>query len=77
MTKTNVDAFVTLERYTNDLSCFQSKNDFIKNKIENFMLKQGFCLSSTEISILNNILELLATPADFFISDHEWKKAGK
>ena len=75
--KNDASCFVTLEKYKTDLSCFEAKNKFIKEKIVSFILKEGFCLGLTEKSLLDAVLELLNTPADMFISDFEWKKAGR
>lgn len=72
--KNDASCFVTLEKYKTDLSCFESKNKFIKEKIESFIRDYGFVVCQKYLSELEYLLSLLDTPAGMFISDSEWKK---
>lgn len=70
------DVFVTLERYKTDLACYKAKNDFIASKVRALIASY----TGDRALLFNQIdyvLDLLDTPAGMFISDEEWKKAGR
>ena len=70
------ETFVTLERYKTDLSCYKAKNDFIASKVRALIASY----KGDKVLLFNQldyVLELLDTPAGMFISDEEWKKAGR
>ena len=71
------ETFVTLQRYKTDLACYKAKNDFIASKVR--ALVGSFSRGSDALMFdgLSYIVDLLDTPAGMFISDEEWKKAGR
>lgn len=71
------EVYVTLERYKTDLACCKAKNDFIASKVR--ALVGSFSRGSDALMFdrLSYIVELLETPVGMFISDEEWKKAGR
>ena len=71
------ESFVSLERYKADMASFNAKNAFIKHNIEQFVSDYGFVICERYLGELQYLLDLVNLPADFFISDFDWKKAGK
>ena len=70
------EIFVTLQRYKTDLACYKAKNDFIASKVRALIASYNGD-KSLFFNQVDYVLELLETPAGMFISDEEWKKAGR
>lgn len=70
------EEFVTLERYKTDLACYKAKNDFIASKVR-ALIAAYTGDKALLFNQLDYVLDLLDTPAGMFISDFEWKKAGR
>lgn len=71
------ETFVTLERYKTDLACYKAKNDFIASKVRALVASFSRGSDALVFDQLSYVVELLETPAGMFISDEEWKKAGR
>lgn len=77
MHNTKPDAFVTLERYKDDLACHIAKNNFITQKVEKYLIEKGFALGTYHKEFVESILDLLKTPSGMFISERDFQKVGR
>lgn len=59
------------------LSCWKAKNDYIKKRLEDLIELYGPVSNQRVMKRLDDLLEYFDLPADFFITDSEFKNAGR
>lgn len=70
MTKKNPDAYITLDQFRQLAGRFQAKIDFIKTKLAKYNLVEDSC----RLDFISDVISLLDTPCDHFLSKEDMSK---
>lgn len=73
----NPSAFVTLDKYKNDLSRQYSRDKLLIEKLERDAAKIAFdCTSQSadKLALIREIIDLLKQPLDFWFTAQEWSE---
>lgn len=80
--KNKPECFVTLDRYKEDLSRFQTLLTYLREHFDTVMTKFSHFSSANAadfvdfVDLLKKHRDMLTMPVDLVISDYEFKKAG-